>query len=130
MQEWQIDEQGKKYRMVGNIKEYMPTVIIDGIEIENTPEALSAFHESRRAALEEQRKKDQQRQQEEQTSRLCPLDRFSNFPKYCKTICALYGAQGCALKRLEAVKDTKGSPCPFMRSCTPLCALYDKGCTM
>ena len=48
---WQTDEHGRKYRIVapGHI-EHMPTITIDGIEIENTPESIKAFNARRKAA--------------------------------------------------------------------------------
>ena len=48
MTEWQIDEQGRRFRMIGNVKEYEMTVHVDGMEI---PESeLAEYNERKRAA--------------------------------------------------------------------------------
>ena len=106
------------------------TITIDGVEVENTQEAISAFHENNRKALERQRAEQNKRNSEISTGTLCPMDRFASFPKECKKDCALYRDEGCTLKRREPATETEGRSCPFMRKCTKQCALYERGCTM
>ena len=126
--EWQYDEHGKKYRMAGNTKEYAPTVLINGIEVYQ--DEVDEFHrrneEARKAQMQQQNKIIQQNT----TGKTCPFHVSASFPPECKTICGLYRATGCAQKRTKAAQDTKDRPCPFLRVCTPQCALYDHGCTL
>ena len=129
--EWKVDEHGKKYRQVApGCIEYAPTITIDGVEVETTPEALEAFHAGNRAAMERQRAEQRQRQAQENTGRFCPFNVNASFPPECKTSCALYRATGCAQKRQKAPQDTKGKPCPFLRVCSEQCAIYDNGCCL
>ena len=124
---WQYDEHGKKYRMVGNIKEYCPTVTIDGIEVYQ--DEVEEFHRRNREAMEAQRKQQNELIQQKITGKVCPFNFYSGFETPCKTDCALYRPTGCAMKRGSA-QDTQGKPCPFLRVCSPQCALYDHGCTL
>ena len=112
------------------MKEVSNTIVIDGAVIENTQEAIHAFNEERKRAMEAQRKAENERIKNEATGKLCPLDRFASFEPECKTTCALYRADGCAMKRNTAAQDTKGKKCPIMRVCTEKCALYCGGCTI
>lgn len=116
----------------GEIKivEVSNTITIDGVEIENTPEAVRAFHENNRKAIETQRKAANEQAKREATGKYCPLDRFASFQPECKTTCALFREGGCAMVRRPAAQDTKGKKCPFMRACTEQCALYCGGCTI
>lgn len=125
-----VDRVTSPDQTVSMTKEVSNTIMIDGIEIENTQEAIRAFHENNRKVMERQRAEQNQREKERQTGKLCPMDRFSSFQKECKTDCALYRDGGCTLKRREPATETEGRSCPFMRSCTKQCALYDCGCTM
>lgn len=112
------------------LKEVYNKIRIDGCEIENTPEAVREFHERRRVWLDAQFKKDRERAKQEATGKLCPFDRFADSPPECKTSCALYRGNGCAMKHNEPAQDTKGKKCPFMRACVDQCALYCGGCTI
>ena len=112
------------------IKEVSNTIIIDGVQVENTQEAIHAFHENRKRCMEANRKAENERRNQEETGKICPLDRFASFPPECKTTCSLYRASGCAYKRNTAAQDTKGKKCPFLRVCTEQCALYCGGCTI
>lgn len=124
MTEWKIDSQGRKYREIGpGCKEYMPMITIDGFEIENTPEAIAAFHSARKA-------NEVKPEPQPEEKALCPFNFKGNFPVKCKTSCAFHRATGCAQKRQEAAQDTKDMFCPYMRKCTDLCALYAHGCTL
>lgn len=129
--DWKTDKQGRKYRQLApGCIEHMPTIRIDGIEIENTPEAREAFQEAHKAAMERQQAAEKQQLALESTGKICPFGTSVSAHRECKTICGLYRATGCAHKRQEAAQDTNGKPCPYMRKCTPQCALYDNGCTL
>ena len=123
-------EQMDRRRDPVNIKEVSNTITIDGVEIENTQEAISAFHENNKRVTERNRAEENRRNAENNTGKICPVDRFTGFEKECKRECALYIGNGCALKRREAASDTEGKRCPYMRTCTKQCALYERGCTM
>jgi len=129
--EWEIDEQGRKYRRIApGCIEFMPTIRIDGVEVENTPEALEAFHAMKKAAIEQAKEEERQREAQKKTGRICPFNAHASFPPECETTCGLHRPTGCAQKRTEALQDTKGKPCPFLRVCSPQCALYSGGCTL
>lgn len=121
---------GGSYGGEVKIVEVSNTITIDGVEVENTQEAIKAFHENRKRCMEENRKAENERRNQEDTGKFCPLDRYASFPPNCKTTCALYRGNGCAMKREPAAQDTKGKKCPFMRACTEQCALYCGGCTI
>lgn len=56
--EWQIDSSGKRYRMIGYIKEYAPTVILsDGHEVYQ--DELTEFHELNKDLWKQQNKSGQ-----------------------------------------------------------------------
>ena len=112
------------------IKEVSNTITIDGVEIENTQEAIRDFHENNRKAMERIRAEQNQKNEDRQTGRLCPMDRYASFPEDCKKDCALYRDGGCTFKRRDPATETEGRSCPFMRKCTKQCALYENGCTM
>lgn len=108
MSEWQIDERGRLFRQIApGHKEY-------AMEFDH-PRAI---------------KKNEPQHQDTRTGRECPFDQVATMERPCRTSCALYRATGCAMKRREAVQDTNGKPCPFLRKCGPSCALYDHGCTL
>ena len=48
--EWQVDETGRRFRMVGYIKEFEPTIVIGGVEV---PESqVKEFNARNKAARE------------------------------------------------------------------------------
>jgi len=104
----------------------------DGAEVDNTPEAISAYNQMRKRSAEAARQQWRQRQQARETGRTCPMHPDaqvnSNIP--CKKDCALYVGDGCALAARKALTDTNGKPCPFRRRCDPSCALYANGCSL
>lgn len=124
--EWQTDEHGRRYRMVGNIKEYEMMVRIGGISV---PESQVEAHNARmRADAERQRQTVEQQPQPQN----CPF--MSGMQTDCtREKCALY-CDGCTLARIidrPPAKDTVGLKCPFSRyNCRPDCALYKNGCAL
>ena len=128
--DWMIDENGKKYRMVGSIKEFMPTITIDGVEVEDTPETVSAFNEMRKASVAAHHAQEKKRRQENNTGRFCPFYRDDQVLSECKRDCALYLGDSCSLTADKAERDTKGLSCPLMRKCVTSCAAYKDGCTL
>lgn len=128
MSEWQYDEHGKKYRQNGMIREYAPTVMIDGVEVYQ--DELEEFHRRNAEVRKAQIAQANMEAQQKATGKTCPLNQFASFPAQCKKDCALYRPTGCAMKHTQATQDTQGRPCPYMRKCTKECALYDQGCTL
>ena len=127
--EWQTDKYGKRYRMVGNCKEYEP-------EINGIPQSVFFASQKRQA---EQRAAELEREKKEAAERAA---RRRNCPIYDNTglnntdcsleACALY-MDGCTLARFTPAKDTEGLQCPFDRykhKCRKDCALYRNGCTL
>lgn len=112
------------------IKEVSNTIIIDGVEMDNNPETIRAFHENNRRSMEAQRKAENERMNRERTGKTCPLDRFAGSPPECKTSCSLYRGNKCAYSRNKPAPDTLGKKCPLLRTCTEQCALYCGGCTI
>lgn len=127
MDEWQIDEYGKRFRMIGkNIKEYEPTITVDGIEIPQSQ--LEAFNQMRREVAEKERAA----ASEKAPPRLCPYK--SGIAAECKETCAWYTNSGC--RRIysasgEPTKEAKGKNCPLSgRVCYgELCGVWRNGCT-
>ena len=104
----------------------------DGTEVENTPEAIQEYHESRKRAIEENRQQQERQQQEQKTGKVCPLHRDAQvYFTPCKRDCALYQGDSCALAARPGKVDTNGKPCPFRERCDPSCALYrGAGCSL
>lgn len=114
--EWKIDENGRRYRMVGKgCKEY---------EME-----FSFVHSSKE---DENRHRLEWEAQEAKrhTGKECPLK--EGLTTECLTDCALYGNTACALLMAEVPpnKDTRGKDCPiyYKHKCNEKCAFYFNGC--
>lgn len=123
---------GGSYGGEVKIVEVSNTITIDGVEIENTPEAIHAFHENRKRNLEAIRKAENEREEKARLEKVvyCPLDRFSNSPPICRKDCSLYRGDKCAFSRNKPAPDTLGKKCPLFRKCSEQCALYNGGCTI
>lgn len=124
--EWQTDEHGRRFRMIGNCKEYEP-------EINGVPQ--SVFFRSQKAQKEKRARELQEEQaraaERAAQRRNCPFS--DGMQTDCKReACALF-LNGCTLARLTAAADTQGKQCPFSRyrsKCRTDCALYNGGCTL
>lgn len=127
--EWQEETNAfggvRRYRMIGNVKEYEMDVTVDGITI---PQSQLESYNRRKKAIEQARR-------EAENSRppqpKCPF--MDGVKTDCiQEECALYLMEdGCALAWLNnraPQKDTEGLRCPFNRSiCRPECVLYQNG---
>lgn len=128
--EWQTDSNGKRYRMIGNCKEYEP-------EINGIPQSVFFASQKRQA---EQRAAELEREKKEAAERAakrrnCPIydNTGLNNTDCSREACALFIGESCALARLTPAKDTEGLQCPFDRykhKCRKDCALYRNGCTL
>ena len=130
--EWQteVNQYGgtRRYRMVGNIKEYEPTVTINGIEVPQSE--LAAFHERNKAQTAAQIEASKRAAQTQKTY-ACPFNGGNHSCKREK--CALYGGDGCTLAQIaaRATTDTAGKSCPFSPyTCRADCGLYKSGCVL
>lgn len=127
---WQTDERGRKYRNLGRgCIEYAPTISINGIEVEYSPEALAAMNDAQHKAQEQARREAEQEQQKH-TGKICPLYTASPAARECMRDCALYAGGACVLASKPAAVDTRGKRCPFNSVCGPSCALYAGGCAL
>lgn len=128
--EWQTDEYGRRFRMIGNCKEYE-------MEINGVPQ--SVFLESNRR-MKEQREKQLKEEQAKAAERAaqrrnCPFS--DGMQTDCKReACALF-MDGCTLARLTdrpPAKATEGLQCPLSKyksACRKDCALFKAtGCTL
>ena len=133
--EWQEDANGKKYRMVGNIKEYETTIRIGGVEI---PESQ----------LEDYNKRRKEREQAALQAQKAEAARKAALPKYhcpfnhnglnsvCRNDeCAFFNGNDCIIRQVDAEpKASQGKRCPidiYNRQCNNDCAFYkDKGCIL
>lgn len=114
--EWQIDENGRYYRQIGNCKEYAPE--------------FTFAHVTRDKEREDrERLEAQAREAKRHTGKECPFKNGLNAE--CLTECPLYGKTACALSMAEEPPgtETKGGNCPIYRKqCNERCALYSNGC--
>ena len=130
--EWQTEVNAyggvRRYRMIGNCKEYEMMVTVDGMQIPQSE--LSAYHERKRQ--QEEARKLQEAKEKPRPLPDCPFS--SGMDQRCKgEKCAIY-MDGCTLARIgkgKATKDTQGAKCPFNGyTCNKSCALYVGGCTL
>lgn len=126
--EWQTDQNGRRYRKLGNCIEYEP-------EINGIPESVFFASQKRQR---EQRAAELEREQREAAERAvkrrnCPfMDSNGRNTDCSREACALF-MDGCTLARLTPAKDTEGLQCPFdiyRHKCRTDCALYKSGCTL
>ena len=122
----------RRYRMIGNCKEYEPTIRVDGIEIPQSE--LTAYHERKKAAQAAQIEAAKKAAAAAPPPRNCPFS--DGMSTQCtREKCALY-LNGCTLARLTdkpPAKATEGLQCPFSKyhsKCRKDCALFKAtGCT-
>lgn len=129
--EWKVDENGKRFRMNGKIKEYEMTIMIDGCEI---PESqLSEFHKRRNEEREKERLKRIEEVKNMPEPRNCPFDKAST----CKREkCGIFIDGKCSIAiiadstqiKLKGA-ELKKEKCPFTPyRCNEKCAIYNSGC--
>lgn len=129
---WQTDESGRRFRMIGDVKEYEMMVSVDGIEVPQSE--LAAYHERKRAREEAQREAERNRPAPPPPKN-CPF--ADGLTTACTgEACALF-LKGCTLARLvnrPPAKRTEGLQCPLSKyghKCRTDCALYkETGCTL
>ena len=126
--EWQVDENnGKRYRMVGTIREYE-------MDVNGVPQSVFIESNKRDRKRREEQIKEEQRKAAEAAAqrRNCPFRDGLN-TDCSREACALF-LNGCTLAQLTCrppVKDTAGLICPLDRyrsKCRTDCAIYKNGC--
>ena len=122
MSEWQTDQLGRRYRMIGNCKEYETMITVGGgITI---PESQLAEYNSM--------KKETSKRPEEDKKEVCPFS--AAIDKSCREDCALRVKVGCSIAFMVDRRpscQTAGKRCPInSQNCRPDCALYKNGCVL
>jgi len=134
--EWQTETNRfggtRRFRMVGHVKEYEPTVTIDGIEVPQSD--LEDFHRRRKEQAEQRIAADRQRAAEraaKETGRTCPFKLGEHvLDTTCTRECPFFGDTSCifATAPTQPTADTQGRYCPIAKRCNPSCAMYAGGC--
>ena len=131
--EWQVDENGKRYRMVGNIVEYAPTIhtaYSGTVYLDNLPE----INRRRQEREEQQRKQENEARAAAETGRVCPFKEGRNqLHTKCEKSCIFYADTACVFASMDAqpTRDTKDMDCLITRKrCGEVCAMYHHGCTL
>ena len=134
--EWKIDQWGHKYRELGKgCIEYMPTIIIDGVEIYQ--DELEDFHRRRAEQKAAERARAMEELKNRPEPKSCPFSNDCN--NTCKREkCKIFLKGKCSIAtiadsngvELEA-EPVSGAKCPFSiyANCKG-CALYNKGCAI
>lgn len=114
----------RRFRMMGNIKEYEETI-------------TTSFGTVTRSQLEDMQKGEKERKPEcknleEKLKKNCPFRNGIN--SRCIDNCAMYSPDGCTLIRSfegKAHRETAGKYCPISsRSCGDMCEFYNNGCVL
>ena len=135
--EWKVDPKtGQRYRDIGHIREYEPTITINGLEI---PQSQLADYHRRQKEAEERRKAEQaeafKNRPEPKScpfitngcSTACKRENCNIFLKGKCSIATIADASGVEIEEAPA----KGSKCPFsIYGRCQGCALYNKGCAI
>ena len=137
--EWQeeVNAYGgvRRFRMVGGIKEYEPTIIIDGIEIPQSQ--LEDYHRRRKEAEERRKAEALEAAKNRPEPRSCPF--INGCTITCRReACKIFFRGKCSLATLAdstgvTIEETpaKGTKCPFSiyGKCDG-CALFNGGCAI
>lgn len=139
--EWQeeVNAYGgvQRFRMIGGIKEYEPTIIIDGIEV---PESqLADFHKRRKEAEERRKAEQAEALKNRPEPKSCPFATGCNTT--CKREdCKIFLKGKCAIailadthgaEQTDQTEQTQAAKCPFSiyGRCNG-CALFNNGCAL
>ena len=135
--EWKVDPKtGQRYRDIGHIREYEPTITINGLEI---PQSQLADYHRRQKEAEERRKAEALEAAKNRPepkscpfitngcSTACKRENCNIFLKGKCSIATIADASGVEIEEAPA----KGSKCPFsIYGRCQGCALYNKGCAI
>ena len=136
--EWQeeIDKFGgvKRFRMIGHIKEYEPTITINGLEIPQSQ--LEDYHRRQKEAAERRKAEALEAAKNRPEPKSCPFSSGNN-NTYWREKCSLFLKGKCAIAILadahgaEQTEQTQATKCPFsIYGRCKGCALYNNGCAI
>ena len=121
---------GRRYREVGNVKDYEPTVSVNGLQvpISQADRVRQSLKES-----EERHKKEELERLNNKPTWSCPF-KLRDMRKECDENCALYVDKKCQLSLLgdpEKEVKTEGKRCPISGTdCHSNCAMNQNGCVL
>lgn len=136
--EWQeeIDKFGgvKRFRMIGHIKEYEPTITINGLEIPQSQ--LEDYHRRQKEAAERRKAEALEAAKNRPEPKSCPFSSGNNNTCW-REKCSLFLKGKCAIAILadahgtEQTEQTQAAKCPFSiyGRCNG-CALFNNGCAL
>lgn len=137
--EWQeeVNAYGgvRRFRMVGGIKEYEPTITIDGIEVPQSQ--LADFHRRRKEAEERRKAAAEEAWRNRPEPKSCPF--IDGCTTTCRReACKIFFRGKCSIATLAdstgvTIEETpaKGTKCPFsIYGKCDSCALFNGGCAI
>ena len=130
--EWEVDQNGRRFRRVGNCIEYAMTINTVGAG-EVYADLLPEIQKHLKEQEEQRRKAEAAALAAAQTGKDCPFKIGRNDLKCsCEKSCAFYQDTACIFARMDrpATKDTKDMDCIIARKCNERCAMYNHGCTL
>lgn len=139
--EWQeeIDKFGgvKRFRMIGHIKEYEPTITINGLEIPQSQ--LEDYHRRQKEAAERRKAEALEAAKNRPEPKSCPFSSGNNNTCW-REKCSLFLKGKCAIailadahgtEQTEKTEQTQATKCPFsIYGRCKGCALYNNGCAI
>lgn len=139
--EWQeeIDKFGgvKRFRMIGHIKEYEPTITINGLEIPQSQ--LENYHKRQKEAEERRKAAALEELKNRPEPKSCPFSSGNNNTCW-REKCSLFLKGKCAIailadvhgtEQTEKTEQTQATKCPFsIYGRCKGCALYNNGCAI
>ena len=139
--EWQeeIDKFGgvKRFRMIGHIKEYEPTITINGLEIPQSQ--LEDYHRRQKEAEERRKAAALEELKNRPEPKSCPFSSGNN--NTCtREKCSLFLKGKCAIailadahgtEQTDQTEQTQAAKCPFsIYGRCKGCALFNNGCAV
>ena len=136
--EWQeeVNQYGgvKRFRMIGHIKEYEPTITINGLEIPQSQ--LEDYHRRQKEAAERRKAEALEAAKNRPEPKSCPFSSGNNTTCW-REKCSLFLKGKCAIAILadahgtEQTEQTQATKCPFsIYGRCKGCALYNNGCAI
>ena len=139
--EWQeeIDKFGgvKRFRMIGHIKEYEPTITINGLEIPQSQ--LENYHRRQKEAAERRKAEALEAAKNRPEPKSCPFSSGNNNTCW-REKCSLFLKGKCAIailadahgtEQTDQTEQTQATKCPFsVYGRCKGCALFNNGCAL
>ena len=139
--EWQeeIDKFGgvKRFRMIGHIKEYEPTITINGLEIPQSQ--LEDYHRRQKEAAERRKAEALEAAKNRPEPKSCPFSSGNNNTCW-REKCSLFLKGKCAIailadahgtEQTDQTEQTQTTKCPFsIYGRCQGCALFHNGCAL